>query len=294
MEMIVVIALVWGGAFAIVRGTEYAWHAVKNGYRRRVKAWIDRNPAAPAPLGTKLGAGLATAATGTWLVGRGFAAGVKAGWPEGRERGRQWWERRHATDPAEFDEPATTDGSDAAPEATDAQADAGASPMQPPAEPADADDRPALGLVPPDTPAPAGAEHNTGGTPMAIVTATGGEILTMDQLMAELTAIITEAAADLDDAQADAKRASEDQNRVDHMVASLRSLDLDDQTLVEVGALAETAAMRRKAAEDRSAAAEARVGQAETALKGVQARHSQMREAVAATPHAAETSFYRG
>ena len=128
---------------------------------------------------------------------------------------------------------------------------------------------------------------------MAISTVTGGEVLNMQQLVAELEGIINEAAADLEDAQAEQQRAAEDAGRVEAMVASLSALGLDSQTLSEVGALAETAAQRRAASQQRAAAAEARLAQAQAALQGVQSRHGLMAEAHAATPHPAQKAFYQ-
>jgi len=128
---------------------------------------------------------------------------------------------------------------------------------------------------------------------MAISTISGGEVLNMQQLVAELDGIRKEAAADLEDAHAEQQRAAEDASRVDAMVASLRALDVDHQTLSEIGALADSAGQRRSAAEQRAAAAEALLAQAQAALQGVQARHGLMAEAHAATPHPAEKAFYQ-
>src|SRR5439155_894833 len=79
-------------------------------------------------------------------------------------------------------------------------------------------------------------EHAThpapeGNNEMTIDTATGGDVQTMEQLIAELETIGKEAAAELEDAQADAQRAREDAARVDTMVASLAQLDLDQDSL---------------------------------------------------------------
>jgi hypothetical protein len=128
---------------------------------------------------------------------------------------------------------------------------------------------------------------------MAISTVSGGEVLNMHQLIAELHGIIRESAADLEDAHAERQRAAEDASRVDAMVASLRALDLDHQTLSEIGALADSAGHRRAAAEQRAAAAEALLAQAQAALRGVQTRHGLMAEAHATTPHPAEKAFYQ-
>lgn len=128
---------------------------------------------------------------------------------------------------------------------------------------------------------------------MAISTVTGGEVLTMQQLVAELQGIIEEAAADLEDAEAEQQRAVEDAARVEAMVASLSELELDPQTLSEIGALADSSEQRRSASEQRAAAAEVRLAQAQAALQGVQSRHGLMAEAHAATPHPAQKAFYQ-
>ena len=95
MDVVFALALIWGLAYAIVRGTEAAGRAVKQAYRRRVSNWLSGNRPGPAPAGVKLGAGLATAVTGAALAARGFAAGVRAGWPEGRQKAHAWWEARN-------------------------------------------------------------------------------------------------------------------------------------------------------------------------------------------------------
>lgn len=121
-----------------------------------------------------------------------------------------------------------------------------------------------------------------------------GEVLNLQQLLTELGAIAAGASDDLDDAQADLARAVADSRRVEAMTASLRALDVDQQTLSDVGALADTAILRQSAAQRRADAAEARAAQARLALHGVQSRHQLMAEAYAATPHAAARAFYQG
>jgi hypothetical protein len=133
----------------------------------------------------------------------------------------------------------------------------------------------------------------TEGADMSIATVNGGEVLTLDGLIAELEAVQKEAAGDLEDAAGDADRAREDAQRVERMVASLSALELDQQTLAEVGALAEDAAARRAAAEARQAAEERRAAHAKLALDGVKHRHALMQEAVDSTPNGgAQKGFY--
>lgn len=273
MEILFVIALVYGAAFAIDEGSKAAGRAVRARYRERVVKLAKGGPSgASGALGTKLAAGLATGATVGVLVGRSFAAGAKQGWPAGKQRAHERWGQRFATD-----DPAPAPAEQTGPD-------------QPPAPKAPAaPEQPHLTLV---DPAPASTEPK--GTPVTIQTRTGGEVLTMDQLIAELDAITAEAASDLEDAQADAKRATEDAQRIDVMIGSLRSMDLDPQTIGEVSSLQDSASARQAAADQRAAAADARHAQAMAAKQGVQARHQVMREAHAATPHAADKQFYAG
>jgi hypothetical protein len=355
MEAVFGVLIVYAAAWAIIRGTQSAGHAVNGAYRKRVTAWTSKHPAAsPMPAAVKVAAAAAAVLGGATHAVRGFYAGAKTGWTEGWRRGEAWVQRRAARRAAEHgqampdqptvelpqvdpgpdrdravpigthpspagvvpaangrvqipsraDEPATVPHADTA--TVPAQSvpfwptDPG--PIHAPAdETADAVRR--LQLVPegnpaqPDVPATGGTTPITtteGHAPMAITTMTGGEVLNMQQLIAELEGIGKEAAADLEDAQADRQRAVEDANRIDNMVASLQAMDLDRQTLAEVGALADTAGQRRQVAEQRAAAADARHAQAQTALKGVQDRHGLMAEAHANTPHAAEKAFYAG
>lgn len=292
MEAIFGMLIVWAASYAIVRGTQGLWGATKRGYRRRADAWTGSHPAvSPMPLAAKLGAGIATFLTGGIQAARGFIGGWRQGWPEGRAKGVEWHQRREARDAAQFAEQATgpipyirrepaTDVS-----VPDVSRPAGTETLT---EPEPVPDRDSTAYTDP-------IDTTTEGTePMATITSsTGGEVLTMDQLLRELNDIATDAASELEDAQADMKRAAENVTRFDNMVSSLEALDLDQATIADVGALSETAGQRAKAADLRAAAADAQLAQAETALKGVQSRHSLMQEAHAATPHAADKSFYQ-
>jgi ribosomal protein L12E/L44/L45/RPP1/RPP2 len=274
VEIVFVIALVYGAAFAIDEGTKYAGRAVRQRYRERVIQLARGGPSgASGALGTRLAAGTATALTVGVLAGRSFAAGAKAGWPEGKQRAYdRWGHLRRGDEPLP--------GSETEPgEATEPEPTSSPEPEQP-----------HLTLV---DPAPA-AVAIPKGTTVTIQTSTGGEVLTMDQLISELDTITEEAASDLEDAQGDARRATEDAQRIDVMVASLRSMDLDEETIGQVSALQDSASARQAAADQRAAAADSRHAQAMAAKDGVQARHTVMREAHAATPHAADKQFYGG
>jgi ribosomal protein L12E/L44/L45/RPP1/RPP2 len=299
MDILFAIAVVYGLAFALVRGTESAGHAVRESYVAHL-ATRPRPATAGAPyatgrtasVGAKAGALVATGMTGLVMAGRGFAAGWRTGWPEGRQRAYDRWGRPSTPDPLADDQP-PIEPDDAATDEPDGLFDAPAERGRP-ALRLVSDPDPATAGSEPHDPAPGGATTPTEDPEMAIHTTTGGEVLTMEQLVAELGTIIDEAAADLEDAQGDAQRAQEDAQRIDTMVASLRSMDLDDQTLADVGTLAEPAASRQQAAEQRAAAAEARHTQATAARDGVRSRHQLMAEAHAATPHAADKHFYTG
>jgi len=330
MEVLFAIGMLYGVSYAVVRGTEYAGRAVRRAYLERWQRFAaandrSRSPVRASAAGVKTGAAVATAATAALLAGRGFAAGWRVGWPEGRQRAHDRWAHL-ATNPPSSGPPRTdatgatsrwAPGAEPTPPidiatGTGAPALDGATPVPPasgfqPLTEAAAGGTGFAGRPAPDAvrgasdaPAAGGASTtptrttDSGGTAVAIDTTTGGEVLTMDQLLAELGTIINEAAADLEDAQADAQRATEDAQRVELMVASLRSMDLDEQTLTEVGALGDSAAARQAAADQRAAAAESRHAQASAARDGVQARHQVMAEAHAATPHAADKSFYVG
>jgi hypothetical protein len=186
-----------------------------------------------------------------------------------------------------------------------------AAPQQPPGRPAvaPAGTRARLHLVDDqksqNAPAAAGAADGSGvptttnnqqgkegNEEMTIDTATGGDVQTMEQLLAELETIGKEAAAELEDAQGDAQRAKEDSTRIETMVASLAQLKLDEDSLNEIRALSEDAASRLAAAQGRQNAAESRAAHAKAAIDGVRSRHQLMQEAHDATPHAADRSFY--
>ncbi len=259
MDIVFILALVLAASYGVVRGTEHAKAAVSRGWQARKAAWAattGSNPRA-ASLGAKTARGLGTIAAGTVLAARGFGEGWRVGWPEGKEKARQRW--------------------GGAPK-----------PTEPPPAPRQMPEP--LRLVK-TRPAERGTDTTKGKT-MAIATVTGGEVYTLDQLIAELDKIAEEAAAEMEDASGDAQRAKEDASRVELMVASLESLDLDRDTIAEVSALGDSSAAKQAAAEQRLGAAEIRHAQALTAVKGVRSRHSLMAEAHAATPHAADKSFY--
>lgn len=356
MHVLLGLFLIWALMHAAERATIAAGRAfgrhAKAKYRAKVAAYRAAHPDREFGVSRKFGTALASA------VGHSgnAAAEFRSAWRQTRQADRrrydEWRTRRHGVTPepplstvdarppwpapAPVPTPRPAPGTERGPEpkpgpgpaSTGKPASApGVMPGDRPAgTPPTADKEPRLRLVAAEPERGAGADTTT--TPhrkehdMAIDTATGGEVTTMEQLLAELRTIATEATAqmedarndearavdEIEDASADARRASEDAKRVEVMVASLTALDLDKQSLGEIGALAETAAVmktaadaraeaaaaRRTAAHKRAEAAEARHAQATAALNGVQQRHSLLAEAHAAAPHAANKDFYGG
>jgi len=303
MDLLVIICLLWAAAYALKRGAQTASRDLMAAYHGRLGALGVQAPAKgskggrggrggrstpvkAASAGVKVGAAVATGLTGAALTGRGFVAGVKQGWPEGKQKGQDWWEKRgtgKSPEPTEV-EPATAEPYQPSPAYQNVldQVETKHGPTEAARWRGEVEEIHARGEIP----------TTTGGGGMAIMTNTGGEVLSMQQLIGELEGIKKEAAADMEDAHADKQRAEEDAKRIELMLSSLQRLDLDSQTLQEVGALRETAGQRKAAAEQRASAADARMSQASAALQGVQQRHGQLQEAHMATPHAAERGFY--
>jgi hypothetical protein len=155
---------------------------------------------------------------------------------------------------------------------------------------------------------------------MPIETVTGGEVYTLDQLVAELQAIQVEAtaeledaqgdraraAAELDDAQRDAKRAQDEISHGDNVIAQMQDKELDNDSLGELASLQGTntarvdlakrrvnlADQRLALAARRVEAADRRVTSTSAAISGVQ-RHLRVHEARSAVQGGgAKTDFY--
>jgi hypothetical protein len=375
METVGGIVILWCAYYALTRGTQASWRAVKGAYRARAAAWSSRRqPPVPLSSGRKIAAGLATALTGGLLTARGWWAGAKLGWPEGRNRAQEWARRRaerqaaapQATQPSTpsrtrlHREPgaaavtlSAAPGEQAERQAAEPQAAQPSTPSRTrlhrepgpaagtpsptsgeqaselvpfPHSPAiagtgtaptaDRDPaewsrphvvetgngtRPALHAVPapsvvpgpgggsyPDAPATGGATH------IPLTEGSRMEILNYEHCLAWLKKLMTESATEIDDAHAARARAAQDADQVELAWASLKSVDMDPETLSQVSALAEPFNQRKKAAEDRAAAAEQLHALAEATHRGVQARHNLMAEAHANTPHPADKQFYEG
>ena len=120
------------------------------------------------------------------------------------------------------------------------------------------------------------------------------EPVTMRQLLTGLQAIAEGAAAELDDARDEARRSAELAAHLEAVRCHVAALNLDRQTLADLGALAEVVAARRRSACGRAEAAELVAALAAETVAGVVSRHRLMAEAHAATPHAAKRAFYTG
>ncbi len=312
MDPFLFVALGAAIVMAAQRGGQNAGREVatrwRNGVQRTVGA-AERRTGRPAGGATKAGAGLGLGLGGAayWLaVGAvGFVTGAVRGAGEGWRRCYAWRAAR-AERRAAAAEPSAAEPSAAEP-VSPAGEPAPVSP-EPPAVPAGPepvirvrgslaavpDSRPSrvrgsLAAVPDPAPSPRTTDRKDTTMPATITT---GEVHTMAQLIAELEAIASEALAELEDAQADANRATELAGHLEVAHASLTALDLDADTLAAVGALSDAVDARRAAAEARAAAAELAASQATDTAEGVRARHQLMAEAHAATPHAADKAFY--
>ncbi|MGI5350170.1 hypothetical protein ACQEU8_18590 [Streptomyces sp. CA-250714] len=295
--VIVLLAVCW----AVGDGVSNATSSVRDNYRarrdRRHQAALNRRKQAargggPAPrsasTGVKVASGAATVAVGGFLVARGFVDGVRAGWPKGMERARRWADTRKngAADNSPTQQDAK--GQNSAPTPPEQQPN-----VPQPSPKSGATDTPKS----PAAPQRGGPTHNrtntSGGSTVSINTATGGEVHSYEQLLAELNSIAVEAQAELEDAQADAQRAREDAERIDLMVGSLTELELDQETLGRISSLADTASARLEAANARAVAADSRASGAMATAQHVQQMHQALAEAYASIPNGgAKKEFY--
>lgn len=267
--------------------------------------------------------GLRSSVRGARAVGRSAHRGWRAGWQRGKDAHQRHLSRRAekrgtraARDPLsgmtigdrfalwrDSRMPANEDPSAAEPAESSAddewdQAGEGDSADEPiPFTVADPDTdapRPRLHVVDggPDTGDDSNTDTTSGGG-MAVATHTGGEVLTYSQLQAELQSIITEATTAIEEAHAQQEQAKEDSQRIETMVGSASSMDVDGKTLAAVAAIGESASAAVAAADQAAAAAEHKGAAAQTALATLESEHAQMHEAVNATREPAKTDFYR-
>lgn len=123
------------------------------------------------------------------------------------------------------------------------------------------------------------ASSDKKGPEMAIETATHGEVQTIPQLLVELDAIVSEAAAELQDAIGDQKRAEQDMRRIEMLVISAQKFELDTTSLTLLQSLIEPAKERANLAVRRAATAEHRHGTAIKTRDTIKAKHAALQDA---------------
>jgi hypothetical protein len=294
VDILMLIALAYGLFYAVDRGSHRAGRAVKQRYHAKV-AKLASNRGKPTgvtgSLGTRLGAGTATALTGAGLAGSSFWAGAKQGWPEGKQKARDRW--GHLKDRAVKPEPGekTDEYGDPLPE------------LQMPngKRHTVTEDAPAFerlktirdsgynGWVDQDGHK---ADTNGKGTMTATTTTRNSEISDYDSLVEWLKVRIKNSAADLEDAQARMQRDTDDARDSEQAVASLSAVDMDPETIGEVQSISEADLAQLEADKQCLANAERVHAQAEASLRNVQKRHSALKEAFDATRHPAQREFY--
>lgn len=272
-----------------------------------------------AGVGRTVATGTAAVVAGTGVVRREFAAGWRRGWPEGRERARaRFGGPQMAEDTANVDPaPATNHDGTTQPKGqptmatatrrgrhrfrrgdkerapVDEQADTtNVDPATPghdiPTAPTNAP--PILTAVPdrPTEPPPNGTTQPKGQP--AMTTTRTADINSMDDYEQQLEADIKRSADEVDDAQAGMQRAEQDAQRIDETIASLADMEVDPDTLAELGAVGEAVESRMNAHRALLQAAENELAANEAALQGVRKRHGVIKE------HAdvvANRQFYR-
>jgi hypothetical protein len=210
-----------------------------------------------AGVGRRVATGTAAVVAGTGVVRREFAAGWRRGWPEGKERAR-----------ARFGGKADTANVDPAPDNPD-QHPVANTPARPDTPP------PTLTAVP--DPTHNGTTQPKENTPVATTTRTA-DINSMDDYEQQLEADIKRSADEVDDAQAGMQRAEQDVQRIDETVASLSEMEVDPDTLAELGTVGEAVESRMNAHRALLQAAENEHAANEAALQGVRKRHGAILE----------------
>lgn len=276
------IALAYAAFYALDRGSHRAGRAVKQRYHAKV-VQLASSRGTPTgrtgSLGTRLGAGTATALTGVGLAGSSFWAGAKQGWPEGKQKARDRWGHltQHGPKPEVDPEPQPD------PEPEDYRHE-----LVPPSQRWNA-------LPPvPDHTANGKTHTTTKETPRMTATTTtrNSEVSDYDSLVEWLKVRIKDSAADLEDAQARMQRDADDARDSEQAVASLSAVDMDPDTIGEVQSISEADLAQLEADKQCLANAERVHSQAEESLRNVQRRHSALKEAFNATRHPAQREFY--
>lgn len=299
------IALAYAAFYALDRGSHRAGRAVKQRYHAKVTQ-LASNRGTPTgvtgSLGTRLGAGTATALTGVGLAGSSFWAGAKQGWPEGKQKARDRW--GHLTQRTTKPEPGqkVDKYGDPLPELqmpngkrqTIFEGDPGYERLK------TVRDSGYTGWVDQDGNKVDDLDkwidqrqHTNGkGTMTATTTTRNSEVHDYDTLLAWLKTRIKDAAADLEDAQARMQRDTDDARDSEQVAASLAEVDMDPDTIGEVQSISEADLAQLEADRLCVTNAERVHSQAEESLRNVQRRHSALKEAFNATRHPAQREFY--
>lgn len=267
-------------AIALTFAIRSAVKSVGASYRGRMDNWAAEHPDASRihHRAAALGQFFAMLRYG----GPALKHGWKTGWALGWETGKDWAAKHKPIPPAQ-PEPAQP-----TPPAQPAQAPT-TTPGTPRLRP---DGKADLRPVPPapeeSTAVPTGQPTATKGTSdMAIETTNGGEVNSPEQLKAELDAKVTEHAADLEDARADAARATEEVQRTERLAASVKKLKLPEEDIAMVSKLLDPAKTRLDSANQR-------VRSAELSLAGAQAAQTMAAKHVQLVGHAAGTFYGNG
>lgn len=278
------------GIAIIAAGLMGAWHVTKHAVPRTmraissrransIQAWKATHPGAPAV--ARWGAALAGTVAAIRWGPRFLIQETRNAWNEGIERGRQKYgvpvaepePDEQVTDPAPAAQPKCKnpgcfcqtdpnfDGHEDEDDVAPAEPASNVFPLRP---------------VPNPTPDPTSKPADTSKeNHMPIQTATGGEIVDAEQFHAEAKAIVSEAAAELEDASGDSNRAQEDFARIELMVSSLKKVQALANDIGAVSSLRDPAQARAQAAKDRLVAAEQRLAAAK-AVEAIAARHVQL------------------
>lgn len=90
MELFLLVALMWGGVKALDKG----WAVAGQRGRAAARDYTASRPVKPGKFGQQVGRNLGKGFHQSVETGRGFWAGVKAGWPEGKQAAYDWRDKR--------------------------------------------------------------------------------------------------------------------------------------------------------------------------------------------------------
>lgn len=257
-----------------------------------------RKANAPERAARATGAGIGGLFQASLLALRAGRAGWGVGWSYGRNRVDDWWEKRwpqYTPPPAEsVAEPNKTAPRKAPPapkpvpqpNPTNADNTTRVLPELADTRPSDTPSEPAPSNVIPLRPT------NTPEEKTVALLETNGEVANIPQALEKVKALVAEAQAEFEDAQADKVRAEKIKTRDETFGAGFAALEIPKMGKDMVANLVETTTPRAEAATKRAAAADARVSQ----LKAIQAylqRHVELGQMAESLGGLAAASAYR-